>query len=63
MKNNCLLCLLLLCAATAVQAQKKDKKLQASIQTLLQGFHGDVGIYVHDLERNRTVAINADADQ
>src|SRR4051794_8496374 len=61
MKNHCLFCLLLLCAVTAVYAQKTDKKLQASIQSLLQGFHGDVGVYVHDLEKNKAVAINADS--
>ena len=41
-------------------AQKTDKKLTEKINELVKGFKGDVGIYVHDLERNRIVAINAD---
>ena len=61
MKCQLFLCLLLLCATTSVYAQKTDRKLQANIQSLLQGFHGDVGVYVHDLEKNKTVAINADS--
>ncbi|TKK70172.1 serine hydrolase [Ilyomonas limi] len=61
MKNHYFLCLLLLCATTAIHAQKTDKKLRANIQSLLQGFNGDVGVYVHDLEKGKTVAINADS--
>jgi len=61
MKCQLFLCLLLLCATTSVYAQKTDRKLQANIQSLLLGFHGDVGVYVHDLEKNKTVAINADS--
>lgn len=41
-------------------AQKTDKKLEQRISALLQGFKGEVGVYVHDLKKNRTVAINAD---
>jgi beta-lactamase class A len=61
MKCQFFLYLLLLCVTASVYAQKADKKLQANVQSLLQGFHGDVGVYVHDLEKNRTVAINADS--
>lgn len=42
-------------------AQKNDRKLKAQINELLKGFHGEVGVYVHDLIKNRTVAINADS--
>src|SRR5215471_16293766 len=42
------------------QAQKKDTKLQKQIADLIQGFHGDIGVYVHDLKHNKIVAINAD---
>jgi beta-lactamase class A len=42
------------------QAQKTDARLQAQITDLIKGFHGDIGIYVHDLKHNKTVAINAD---
>ena len=45
---------------TAAPAQKTDKKLAAKLQELLNGFHGTVGIYVHDLEKDRSVAIGAD---
>ena len=27
---------------------------------MIQGFHGDIGVYVHDLKHNKIVAINAD---
>lgn len=30
------------------------------MQQLIKGFNGDVGIYVHDLKRNKVIAINAD---
>jgi beta-lactamase class A len=41
-------------------AQKTDKKLQKEVQSLLEGFHGTVGVYIKNLENNRTVSINAD---
>jgi beta-lactamase class A len=41
-------------------AQKTDKKLQRQVETLLQGFNGDVGIYVKNLKNNKVVAVNAD---
>ena len=41
-------------------AQRTDTKLQHQIQQLIQNFHGSIGVYVHDLNRNKTVAINAD---
>ncbi len=41
-------------------AQKADHNLEGQIQELLKGFNGDVGVYVHDLVKNKTVAINAD---
>ena len=41
-------------------AQKTDKKLQKRVEELLQGFNGDVGVYVKNLENNKTVAVNAD---
>jgi beta-lactamase class A len=42
-------------------AQRTDKHLQSEISALLQGFKGDIGVYVHDLKKNRIVAINADS--
>ncbi|MGH2563142.1 MAG: serine hydrolase, partial [Ginsengibacter sp.] len=37
------------------------KKLKVQINELLKGFHGEAGVYVHDLKKNKTVAINADS--
>lgn len=42
-------------------AQKTDKKLERKVRDLLKGFHGTVGVYVHDLNKNKTVSINADS--
>lgn len=44
----------------SLNAQKTDAKLTNEITQLIQGFHGDIGVYVHDLKHNKTVAINAD---
>ncbi|MBD0284310.1 MAG: class A beta-lactamase-related serine hydrolase [Bacteroidota bacterium] len=41
-------------------AQRTDKKLQRQIQNLIQGFHGDIGMYVKNLHNGKTVAINDD---
>lgn len=40
--------------------QKKDKKLIKEINELITGFKGNVGVYVHDLKRDKIVDINAD---
>jgi beta-lactamase class A len=42
-------------------AQKPDNHLQKQVVALLQGFNGDIGVYVHDLKKNRFIAINADS--
>ncbi len=44
----------------AVSAQKTDKQLQNEVANLLQGFNGQAGVYVYDLSKNKTIAINAD---
>ncbi|MBX9734035.1 MAG: class A beta-lactamase-related serine hydrolase [Chitinophagaceae bacterium] len=41
-------------------AQKTNQKLTKEITELLNGFKGNVGVYVHDLRRNKVVAIQAD---
>lgn len=41
-------------------AQKTDKALQRKVEALLQGFNGDVGVYIKNLKNGKTVAINAD---
>ena len=48
-----------LCSLPAF-AQKTDQKLQKEIEALVKDFHGDIGVYVHDLKRDKIVAINAD---
>ncbi len=41
-------------------SQKNDKKLDAMIREVINGFNGDVGIYVKSLRTGKTVSINAD---
>lgn len=41
-------------------AQKTDRALEKEISALLNGYGGDIGVYVHDLRKNRIVAIDAD---
>jgi len=55
-----LIILFCFCLMNTIDAQKTDEKLTKELSQLIQGFHGDIGIYVHDLKHNRTVAINAD---
>lgn len=43
-----------------VPAQKNDRFLEAKINHILEGFHGKVGVYVHDLRKNRFAAVQAD---
>jgi beta-lactamase class A len=42
-------------------APKTDKKLARKVATLVEGFHGDVGIYVKNLRTGKTVGLNADS--
>jgi len=41
-------------------AQKTDIELQHQIEALVSGFPGTVGIYVHDLKKDRIAGFNAD---
>lgn len=41
-------------------AQRNNKKLEKQITELITGFNGDIGIYVKDLRKGKTVSINAD---
>jgi beta-lactamase class A len=56
------LCLLLAAFFILVQlpAQKQDKKLQRQLEEAIQGFHGDIGVYIKNLKNGKTVSINAD---
>ena len=46
--------------AVYAPAQKTDRRLAKQIGDLITGFHGKVGIYVHDLPKNRIVSIQSD---
>jgi beta-lactamase class A len=41
-------------------SQKTDKKLEAAIRNAVQGYNGDIGIYVKNLRTGKTVLYNAD---
>ena len=56
-----LLAFIFVVALVPAEAQKVNKKLQHSLETLTTGFKGDVGIYVKDLHTGKTVSINADS--
>lgn len=49
-----------LLVSSITHAQKTDKKLQRSLPSLVQGFKGDVGIYVKNLRTNKVAVYNAD---
>ena len=55
-----ILLLISLFFGTACCAQKTDKKLEREIRSMMEGFRGDIGIYVRNLENGKTVSINAD---
>src|SRR4051794_30851411 len=55
-----ILLFLLLTIALPALCQKTDRQLEKQITALVQGFHGDIGVYVHDLKHNKTASINAD---
>ncbi len=52
--------LLFLSASILLIGQKTDDKLQKRIQEAVQGFNGNIGIYVKNLRTGKTVTINAD---
>lgn len=52
---------LYVCMAALSQAQKTDKKLYAQVAALLNGFNGEVGVYIKSLTNNKVVAIHADS--
>ena len=61
MKKHFLLYASLVFFTVTITAQKTDKRLYKEVAALLQGFKGDVGVYVKCLANNKTVAINADS--
>jgi len=51
---------LLLLYSINVTAQRTDHRLQRKIEDLVKDFNGDIGVYVHDLSKNKIVEVNAD---
>jgi beta-lactamase class A len=45
----------------SVAQSKQDRKLQKKIEALIDGFNGNIGVYVKDIRRNKIVVINADS--
>ena len=45
---------------TFLFGQKIDNKLQNKVEEAIQGFNGDIGIYVKNLRTGKTVSINVD---
>jgi beta-lactamase class A len=41
--------------------QKSDKRLRAQVAAMLEGFHGQVGVYIKNLRSDRIVAIREDS--
>ena len=52
--------LLFIFSLPAHAQEKTDKKLQRSIESLVQGFKGEVGIYVKNLRNNKVAYYHAD---
>ena len=55
-----LLFLLFLFSSLISFSQKTDKKLLSLLEKTIQGFNGDIGIYVKNIKTGQTTAINAD---
>ncbi len=47
-------------APAEAQREKVDRTLQRELETLTRDFHGDVGVYVHNLRTGASAAIRAD---
>ncbi|HKZ36302.1 MAG TPA: serine hydrolase [Chryseolinea sp.] len=59
--RTCLLVLLIITLQFRLFGQKSDKLLTHKLQSIVQDFKGDVGIYVRHLKTGKTVEINADS--
>ncbi|MDQ6756225.1 MAG: class A beta-lactamase-related serine hydrolase [Bacteroidota bacterium] len=55
-----ILLLVLLNSVFFGKAQKINKSLQRQVENLIQGFHGQVGVCIKDITKNKIVLINAD---
>jgi beta-lactamase class A len=54
------LLLIMLCIPYFVFCQKTDRRLESKINSILEGFHGQAGVYVKNLSSGKEVAICAD---
>lgn len=52
--------LLLSLSAITSYSQKTDRRLQSKIEESINGFNGDIGIYIKNLRTGKIIAINAD---
>src|SRR5690606_733037 len=48
------------CRDGVAQKVRKNIKLQTSLESLIEGFRGQVGIYVYHLKSGKEAAVNAD---
>ncbi|HEY4154265.1 MAG TPA: serine hydrolase [Puia sp.] len=58
---KCILWPAFLLLSLHVRAQKTDHRLQKQIEQLLTGFNGHIGVYVHDLKKDRVAELNGDS--
>jgi beta-lactamase class A len=61
MKKTILVVLFGVLAATGSAQEKMDQRLTQILKGLVQGFHGDVGIYVKNLKTGKSAAFHADS--
>lgn len=59
--NKIFIILLTICIPLISFAQKTDQKLQNKLIELVDGFNGDVGIYVKNLKTGKVAQLNADS--
>ena len=52
--------LLLLLFPSTLFAQTVNKKIQKSVEDLVKGYNGDIGVYIQSLKTGKVVQINAD---
>ncbi|MEO6682185.1 MAG: serine hydrolase [Ginsengibacter sp.] len=60
MQNILITIILIFSLVNSATAQKTDPVLEKKLREIVQGFHGDLGIYIFDLKNNKTASLNAD---
>ena len=51
---------LLLIAPLLVASQKTDRRLESQLREAINGYNGDIGVYIKNLRTGKTVSLNAD---